>query len=388
MAVGPDDRVPHPPEARQVNHGDAVLLPGFVNTHTHLELHGFRGQLPDAEFFTWIQLMRAIRQTTPRETYEEGAPEGLREAWRCGTTTVADTGTSGATVRAFARLGGRGIYYQEAIGPDPKGCDEAFAQLTRTVRRLRDEAPEGVAIGVSPHAPYTVSPELLERTVAFARSDRLPLAGHLAESSAEAEFLTRGAGPFAESWHARGIPLPAAARSPVEYAARAGLLGSDFLAIHAVGADVADVELLAQSGSAVAVCPRSNLRHGHGNPPLKVLLEAGLRVGLGTDSVASVESLDLLAEARAARGLAGLTAEGALRLLTIDGARALGMDSEIGSLEVGKWADMVVLRIAGLAGTAAAVATADLPDRLLAADPSRIVCTYVGGRRAHPHSDS
>lgn len=376
--------MPRSLEANQVDYADVVVLPGFVNAHTHLELHNFRGQLPEAEFFTWMQLMRAIRQTTPRETYDEGAPEGLREAWRCGATTVADTGTSGATVRAVATLGGRGIYYQEAIGPDPAGCEEAFVELTRTVQRLQDEAPAGVAIGVSPHAPYTVSPELLERTVAFARSEKLPLASHLAESSAEAEFVSRGSGPFAESRHSRGIPLPPVARSPVEYAARAGLLGPDFLAIHAVRADTADVETLAQSGCAVAVCPRSNLRHGHGNPPLRVLLEAGLRVGLGTDSVASVESLDLLAEARAAKGLAGLTAEEALRLLTVDGARALGMESQIGSLEVGKWADLVAVQLDPESGTR----PTDVAARLLACDPSSIVSTYVGGRRVHPHADA
>jgi len=370
-----------------MDYTDAVLLPGFVNAHTHLELHGFRGQLPETEFSTWMQLMRAIRQSTPRETYEAGAPEGLREAWRHGTTTVADTGTSGATVRALAELGGRGIYYQEAIGPDPSSCEEAFAELTGAVAQLRDSAPREVTIGVSPHAPYTVSPELLRRVVAFARTERLPLASHLAESSAEAEFVARGAGPFAESRHSRGIPMPPVARSPVEFAARAGLLGPDFLAIHAVLADADDVAALAASGSAVAVCPRSNLRHGHGNAPLGALLDAGLRVGLGTDSVASVESLDLLAEARAARGLAGLTAEEALRLLTIGGARAIGMDAEIGSLEVGKWADLVVLQLGGGDRTFGTADT-DLAARLLAADPSCIVCTYVGGRRVHPHPDS
>ncbi len=367
-----------------MDYGDAVLLPGFVNVHTHLELHGFRGQLPETEFFTWIQLMRAIRESTPQETYDEGAPEGLRETWRCGTTTVADTGTSGATVRALAELGGRGVYYQEAIGPDPRQCDEGFEQLAGAVERLREEASDDVAVGVSPHAPYTVSPQLLERVIAYARSEQLPLASHLAESVAEAEFVSRGSGPFAESRHSRGIPMPPVARSPVEYAERAGLLGSDFLAIHMVRADAEDVAILAQSGGAVAVCPRSNLRHGHGNAPLKSLLDAGLRVGLGTDSVASVESLDLLAEARAARGLAGLAAEDAIRLLTIGGARALGMESDIGSLEVGKWADLVVLRL----GRREGAVVSDLAGRLLGAEPESIVSTYVGGRRVYHESDA
>ncbi len=376
-AVGADDLVPHPPGAERAHYAATVLLPGFVNAHTHLELHGFRGQLPEPDFYAWIQHMRVIRQTTPEETYLDGAREGVREAWRCGTTTVADTGTSGATLRALAELGGHGVYYQEVAGPDPAVCDDSCAELARMVERLTGEAPAGVTVGVSPHAPYTVSPELLRRAVAFARSLGLPLATHVAESPAEAEFVSRAAGPFAESWRSRGIPLPATARSAVAYAARAGLLGPDFLAVHAVQADAEDIGILAQAGSAVAVCPRSNRRHGHGDPPLGALLRAGVRVGLGTDSVVSVESLDLLAEGRAAQGVAGLSGAAVLRLLTIGGARALGMESEVGSLEVGKWADLVALRLDGIGGS---VGATDLADRLLNADPSSIVSTYVGGR--------
>ncbi len=378
-AVGPDEAVPHPEGVRAVDYPDALLLPGLINAHTHLELHGLRGQVEEADFFSWIQHMRRVRETAGADDYLEGARAGLRECWSFGVTTVADTGTSGATVEAFAELGGRGVYYQEALGPDRRGAARAFAEVMKSVDRLLEKAPAGVTIGVSPHAPYTVGPELLARAVGYAQERGLPLAMHLAESSAEVEFVTAGRGAFADSWRERGIPLPRPARSPVAYAKVAGVLGPDLLAIHAVQADPEDVALLAEADAAVAACPRSNRRHGHGDPPLAELLGAGVRAGLGTDSAASVPDLDLLAEARAARELAGLAAEEAVRLATLGGARALGMEAELGSLEAGKWADFCVLPLeAGGARDAGEVAGLVLEHR------EDCLATWVAGRQAHP----
>ncbi len=124
------------------------------------------------------------------------------------------------------------------------------------------------------------------------------------------------------------------------------------------------------------MCPRSNARHGHGAAPLARYLDRGLRVGLGTDSLASVDSLDLLAEAREARLLAGLSAEAALKLLTLDGARALGLEREVGSLEPGKWADLVVVLLPGPAPLVADLAA----EAILLARPDDILATFVAGR--------
>ena len=378
-AAGPDEAVPRPEGVRAVDYPDALLLPGLINVHTHLELHGLRGQVEETDFFSWIQHMRRLRETAGADDYREGARAGLKECWSFGVTTVADTGTSGATVEAIAELGGRGVYYQEALGSDRRGAARAFAEVMKSVGRLLEEAPAAVAIGVSPHAPYTVAPELLVRAVGYALERGLPLAMHLAESSAEVEFVTAGRGAFARDWRERGIPLPRPARSPVAYAAAAGVLGPDLLAIHAVQTDPEDVALLAEADAAVAACPRSNRRHGHGDPPLAELLGAGVRVGLGTDSAASVPDLDLLAEARAARELAGLAAEEAVRLATLGGARALGMEAEVGSLEAGKWADFCVLPLeAGAIRDVGEVAGSVLEHR------GECLATWVAGRQVHP----
>lgn len=375
-ALGPEAEVPRPAEATALRYPAAALLPGFINGHTHLELTGLRGRVPEPDFYQWIQHIRRAREETSAESYLEWAREGVREAWRHGATTVAETGTSGAVVQALTELGGAGVVYHEAIHPDAGKADATLAAVRDTVVRLREEAGPRVGIGVSPHAPYTVSRALYRQVVGYARAEGLPLAGHIAESTAETEFVCARSGPFAEAWRRRGIPLDPPAASPVRLLAELGVLGADFLAVHAIQTDQADLDALAAAGAAVVVCPRSNARHGHGAPPLKRYLERGMRVALGTDSVASVGSLDLLAEARGARVLAGLSAEAAVRLLTVEGARALGMEREVGSLEPGKFADLVVLRLDGPVPTQPDL----LAEAVLLARPEDILATFVAGR--------
>ncbi len=375
-ALGPEAAVPRPAEATVLEYPTAALLPGFINAHTHLELTGLRGQVPEPDFYQWIQHIRRAKEETSAESYLAWAREGVREAWRHGTTTVAETGTSGAVVRALTELGGAGVVYHEAIHPDPGRAEATMAAVRETVERLRGEAGPRVAIGVSPHAPYTVSRPLYRQVAEYARAEGLPLAGHIAESPAEVEFVRAQAGPFAEAWRGRGIPLDPPAASPVRLLADLGVLGPDFLAIHAVQTDQADLDALAAAGSPVVVCPRSNARHGHGAPPLGRYAARGLRLALGTDSVASVGTLDLLAEAREARVLAGRSAVAAVTLLTLDGARALGLEGGVGSLEPGKWADLVVLHLDRPIPT--------LPDMLaeaiLLARAEDILATFVAGR--------
>jgi 5-methylthioadenosine/S-adenosylhomocysteine deaminase len=230
-----------------------------------------------------------------------------------------------------------------------------------------------VRLGVSPHAPYTVSGPLYAAVAQWARAEDLPLAVHLAESHAETALLRHGTGPFAEAWREREIPLPTGAGcSPVEWVERHGVLGERTLCIHMVQADGADLARLARSAAAVAHCPLSNAAHGHGAAPLGAYLAHEIRVGLGTDSVLSVGTPDLLAEARAARRLAGLDADAALALATLGGARALRLDEEIGSLEPGKWGDCAVVLPRSPAGEPA--------EQVLQARREDVVATFLGGR--------
>ncbi len=288
---------------------------------------------------------------------------------------MADTGDSGAVIQALAEAGGSGIAYQEVFGPDPAQLSESLSGLQARVEERSSWATGRVRLGLSPHAPYSVSGPLFEAVSAWAKTERLPLAVHVAESPAETQFVQAGAGPFAQAWLARGIELPASrGRTPVEWLDQHRVLTERTLCIHAVQVTSRDVERLADTGAAVAHCPLSNQAHGHGAAPLGAFLAAGVRVGLGTDSVVSVGRLDLLAEARLVQKQVGLTADQALELCTRQAARALGLD-DTGTLRPGKWADCTVIRLPPGEGTPS--------DRVLASSPDHVLLTCVAGREVY-----
>jgi cytosine/adenosine deaminase-related metal-dependent hydrolase len=374
-AVGPESTVPRPAEAAIEEFGEALLLPGLVNTHTHLELTDLDHGPPEPEFANWLLNVRRLKAARSPEQFLNAARRGLAQCHAAGVTTVADTGDSGAVVQALAEAGGSGIAYQEVFGPHPNQVSQSLAELQGRMEALGGFAGERVRLGVSPHAPYSVSGPLYAATATWAAAEGLPLATHVAESPAESELMEGGSGAFAEGWRVRGIPLPAPpGRTPVAWLDQHGVLGEHTLCIHVVNAGSEDLDRLARRGSAVAHCPLSNAAHGHGRAPLAGLLDRGLRVGLGTDSALSVGTLDLLAEARAARDLGGLDAGRALALCTIEAARALGLDDEIGSLTVGKWGDCVLIR-------PPSPTAASEPEKLtLTTGPADVLATLVGGR--------
>ena len=365
-AVGPNHRVPAPAGVPALQFPDAELMPGLVNCHTHLELTHLGGgaKHDEPEFLNWVRRIRALKETTSAEAFYAAAAAGIRDCWARGVTCVAETGSTGAVMRALHDLRGRGIVYQEVFGPDPAQCSASMAELQATVHQLRGlEAPH-LRLGVSPHAPYTVSAPLYEAVAELARVEQLPIAVHVAESKDETSLVRDGTGPFATALRAREIMVEPQHCSPVAYLVQRAVVRRGTLCIHSVHVDDSDVTLLRKAGASVAHCPRSNAAHRHGRAPLSEFRAAGIPVGLGTDSVVSVGDLDLWAEADAA----GLSGSDALRALTIEGARALGWDWEIGSLEVGKAADLAVF-------------TPTVPYRPL---PSpTVVLTVVSGRIVH-----
>ena len=315
-------------------------MPGLVNCHTHLELSQLGGgtQHEEPEFLDWIRRIRELKEATSAEAFYEAAVAGIKECWSRGVTCVAETGSTGAVMRALHDLGGRGIVYQEVFGPDPARVESSMSELFAALQPLRRLATSQLRLGVSPHAPYSVSGPLYDAVAAYARLEQLPIAVHVAESPDETQLVSAGTGAFAKALQARGIALQPARCSPVAYLLQRGIIGRGTLCIHAVHVDDADIELIRSVRATVAHCPRSNAAHRHGRMPLESFRQARVPVGLGTDSVVSVGDLDLWADAEAA-GLAGAAA---LKALTIEGARALRWEHEIGSLEVGKAADLTV----------------------------------------------
>lgn len=349
--VGPRDLAP---PGADYDLGDALILPGLVNTHTHLELTVMRGFLEDLCFSEWIgKLRRSRNEVLSNEMLLDSARLGILEGLQAGVTTYADTCSSGVVMQAMKELGVRGVMYQETFGPDPAVADSAMAELDRRVSALLGEQTDLVILGISPHAPYTVSDDLYSAAARYAVSKNLPLAMHIAESREENEIVVEGAGDFADAWEKRGIDPKPRARSPIALLEKLGVLTHRSLLIHCVRLDDADIAAIASHRCSVAHCPASNAKFGHGVAPILPLIAAGVRVGIGSDSVASNNRMDLLDEARLAvlmhRAVAqrhdAFGARDALRLATIGGAAALGIHERVGTLEVGKDADIAVFRL-------------------------------------------
>jgi cytosine/adenosine deaminase-related metal-dependent hydrolase len=367
------------PAGADIDLGDAVLMPGLVNAHTHLELTAMRGLLTGLEFVSWIRTLTAARAAVlTTAAMRDAACLGIAEGLLAGITTYADTSASGVVLGAMRDMGVRGIMYQEVFGPAAAQRAESMAQLRRDVEALRPLETDLVRLGVSPHAVYTVHEDLMIDAAAYAIGAGMPVAIHLAESGAETAFLREAEGPFAEALRARGIPVERRSHSPVHLLVELGVVLARPLLIHCVTLDASDVDFIADYGCPVAHCPASNAILGHGIAPVRELLDAGAIVGLGSDSAASNDQMDVLAEARLAslmqsarlhRPDAVSTAE-ALMLATLGGARALGLDEKVGSIDVGKSADLAAfaldpVRAATLGPEAAALAAAGVPAALV-----------------------
>jgi cytosine/adenosine deaminase-related metal-dependent hydrolase len=262
-------------------------------------------------------------------------------------------------IQAMRELGVRGIMYQEVFGPAAAQHDASMAGLEAAIERLQPWTNDLVALGVSPHAPYTVHDDLMIDASAFAVRRGLPVAIHLAESKAEIEFLREGEGPFAAALRARGIDVVRRSHSPVHWLVELGVVVAHPLLIHCVQVDATDIDFIAESGCPVAHCPASNAKLGHGIAPILEMLGKDVVVGLGSDSMASNNMMDLLAEARQAALMQNVSAgrpdalgaREALELATIGGARALGLGLRVGSLEAGKDADLAAFPLDVARGT-------------------------------------
>lgn len=378
-AVGPDAEVRRPARCEQVSLGQAALLPGLVNTHSHLELTALRGLVRDLPFFEWIRRVRAIKYALDPAVFRASARWGVLESFAAGITTSGDTGTTLQAAAAFAELGARGVAYHEVFGPDPRRCAEAMAGLEGALARLGPFRSDRVAVGVSPHAPYTVSDELLRAVTELATRRRLKTATHAAEAVEERAMVEEGRGPFADDLRSRGITVEPRGLSTIAWLEQAGFLAGRPLLIHCVTAGPEDLERARRAGASVAHCPWSNAMLGHGRADFGSMRRLGLTVGLGTDSVVAGGGLDLFTVARqAALGLSlgrGLAPRELLRLMTAAGAAALGLDG-VGTLTVGAWGDLAAVRLD------APSAVAVEPEEAVAwgATASDVVFSAVAGR--------
>lgn len=370
------------PEARVESFGESAILPGFVNTHTHLELTALRGYLENEEsdFFAWLRKLTLARleRMTP-EDIRDSAMWGACEAVRAGITCVGDASDSAVmSMLALREVGLRGVVFQESFGPDPRLVDENFAKLQTKVGELREIESELVRVGVSPHAPYTVCRPQLELIAEFAISERLPLMMHAAESAAEELFLREGVGIFAEGLAKRGIEWTPPRVSTIQYLKQCGILETQPLLAHCIRVDDSDIEILRETGAKVAHCPKSNAKLGHGRAPFAKFLSNGIITGLGSDSVASNNTCDLLEEARFAVLLARNASSFENPLLTA--SQMLATATMGGVLAEGYQADLVVV---GLDGTHQLPVYDPTTTLIFASSGRDVLLTIIAGREVY-----
>jgi len=377
--VGPETEIVAKfPAARIESLGEAVILPGLFNTHTHLELTALRGYLEkeETDFFAWLRKLTIARleRMTPDDV-RVSATWGACEAVRAGITCVGDASDSGLqSMLALQEVGLRGVVFQESFGPDPRLAQENFEKLKVKVSELREHESELVRAGASPHAPYTVCGPQLELIAELALSEGLSLMMHAAESEAEDLLLREGCGAFAEGLARRSIEWKTPGMSTIQYLKQVGILDTQPLLAHCIRVDDKDIETLRETECAVAHCPKSNAKLGHGRAPFAKFIEGGVLVGLGSDSVASNNTCDILEEARFATLLsraagAHISAEGALRAATFGG-----------QLSEGERADLIAVKLTGVHQTPGYDPVATL---IFASSGRDVFLTVIDGREVY-----
>jgi aminodeoxyfutalosine deaminase len=339
------------PEAENIG-GPCVVLPALVNAHTHLELSYLRGRIPRASRFTdWVKPLLAARQAAPDpERIQVEAAAAISEAHATGTWLFGDVSNTLAAVPLLRQLRRPARVFYELLGFNVADPEARVAEArTRIDAAERDGDAGDIRFSLAPHAPYSVSPALFDAIRRDASRHDGVTTVHLAESPEEVQLLADGSGPWRELLQTLGVWTDTwhpPACSPVAYLHQRGFLDASTVAVHGVQCNGDDITHLRSVGATLVSCPRSNAWVGAGRPPLTELYAAGVPVAFGTDSLASVEDLNLFSELAWARRLApGVPARQLIESATMRGAHALGFGGDYGSIEAGKRAALISVRL-------------------------------------------
>ncbi|MFQ5862135.1 MAG: amidohydrolase family protein [Candidatus Brocadiales bacterium] len=358
----------------EIDFGTAAIIPGLINAHTHLELTDLKGKIPPPKSFThWLRHIVAYRREEPDRDLSTAVERGVQLSLEAGTTTVGDISTSNDSFRTLPRLPIRKRVFKEVLALDPK----VVASVLEDAIRILSEFPrDGLGyVGLSPHAPYTACEKLYKGCTLFSKGHDMLLTTHVSETEDELEFLSKGTGSFAimlkaygilEGWEPPGL-------SPIAYLKNIGALASPWLLVHCNYPSDEEVHIIKESGSSVTYCPRSHHYFGHKIHPFPRLLREGINVALGTDSLASNQSLSVLDEMRfVIANYKEVSPQDVMAMATVGGARALGVEDRVGRLSPGLEADLAVMELPKDGG-------GSVLDRLLQPD-TRNVFTMVAGR--------
>lgn len=361
-----------------VDFGECAIVPGFVNAHTHLHFSSLRGAVPhDGVFAHWLQKITQSKNGMQNEDFAAATLSGLRESVETGTTTLANVSGEDAGLKALAESGMNCFAFLEAVSFEKFRAADALETLG--YRHDAARRFEELSVGVAPHAPYSVSPDVIAGCARFAAKHGLPLSVHAGETAEEAAFLMGHDGGIASFLRDRDISLDEwepPHLTPVKYLASLGAVTERTLLVHCNYLTQDEVEIIKKSGAHVIYCPRSSAFFGHADHPLLRLMEARVNVALGTDSLASNATLSVLDEVKfLARKYRKMFPAVFWDMAAINGAAALGVSKKAGTLEKKKSADMAVIDIAGCSGRS--------PLEMAVDDKARVVAAVVRGKILH-----
>ena len=346
------------PDEEVSDFGVAAIIPGMIDLHSRLESSVLRGVVPDQPYIGWIQAMRGKSSVLDVHDWHSSSVLGGLEALSAGITCVADVSSTGASCPTMQKLGLRGIVYRQVGAMDKRRVADTMRIAHNDIVRWSESVDSSrIKIGIAPRSTFDCHPAVFAESARIAREENIPLLLSLAESREEFDFIRYGGSSLSVDSMAekRGyveIPpwLPTGV-SPVRYVVNWGAFEADnVMAVHCIHVDDEDIKKLKEYDVSIATCPRCNAQLSMGVAPLLDFLRSGLRVGLGSGYAVSTESSDLIQEMRigmlmhrAVNPGRFVDAATMLRLATYDAARALKMDDQIGSLEVGKRADLAVV---------------------------------------------
>ena len=327
-----------------IDYQGAWIMPGLVNCHTHSAMTGLRGVRDDSNLHEWLEdyIWPAEAEFTPEMT-TKAVKEALTEMLQSGTTTFNDmynpNGVDIEKIYEAVKASKMRCYFSPTLfSSDVETTAETIARTRAIIEIIKDYQDPNFKVMVAPHSPYSCSRDLLEASLKLAKEEDIPLHIHVAETQEES-----------------GIILKRYGKRPLAFLDELGYLDHQAVFAHGVELNEAEITRLADSQVAIAHNPISNLKLASGIAPVVQLQKAGVAVGIATDSVASNNNLDMFEEGRTAALLQKMKSgdasqfpiETALKALTFEGAKVLGMEDEIGSLEVGKQADFLVIQPQG-----------------------------------------
>ncbi|MDI6715670.1 MAG: amidohydrolase family protein [Actinomycetota bacterium] len=352
------------PDEEVHNFKKSILMPGLVNLHSHLECSSFGFLAKPAPFSDWLKEMIKAGYAMGKDDWLQAARQGIKKSLAAGMTCIADITRTGAGLHAITEINMPALAYLEVVAVDDKNLLDAVADLLEKVKGFwAITTTSELKLGISPHSPYSLSSSALNALSEISSEYELPITIHLAESKAEVDLISKGDGQLADLVQGRldldVIKQGGSGKSPAFFLDSFGLIRNSLIAAHGVWLNENDIELLKRRGSSVVLCPTSNELLRVGEAPVAKFIQQGLKVGIGTDSLASNPEYDLFAEIRKVRSIfskqsameksalkedeVDLSSKRLIEMITIDAATILGFSDRLGSIEPGKRADLVVI---------------------------------------------